>query len=782
MRLPAVYLLLAVMALVGSVPAARAEITAQQVNEAIDKGVAYLKRQQRTDGSWTDSSIYPGGITALCTLALLNSGEPPEDKHVDLALKFLRKLRSDKTYVVSLQTMVFAKATPKRDRALIGRNVRWLEQQQVMSGDTRGSWSYPGPAGDNSNTQFALLALHDAERAGEEVNGRTWRLAYDYWLRVQNPDGSWGYGKGAAGSGSMTCAGITSLVITSDKVRQNNAQAEGDRIRCCVESESKDDPVGRALAWLGRRQVFSVKTNPGEPRAWLLYYLYGLERVGRFTAQRFIGEHDWYREGADHLLKIQAPFWDHWRGIGHYETDERIATSFSLLFLSKGRWPVLLAKLKHGIGDDWKRHQSDVANLTRYVESRWERDLIWQVADVRVASADDLLESPVLFYCGRDAPIPKSDEERDELAKKLRSYLDRSGFLFAEALSGGTEFDSGFRDLMKRVFPEPEYRLMPLPPEHPIWRTEEAVDAKYVRPLWGIEFGCRTSVVYSPPDSSGKARPSLSCLWELSRAGRDQQFSPEVQARVDAGLSIGINVLAYATNRELKFKDPAKPKTASISQDPFSRGKLYIANLRHPGGCTAAPRALITLLETMQNELKIRVGIEQRELYATDDSLFDYHIVFMHGRNAFHLTEDERQQLKIYVERGGMILANAICASRSFAESFRREMKTIFPERPLEPIAPDDPLLTGDYGGFDLSVVTRRDPQGGGPDEPLTDAKRQVAPELEGISFDGRYGVVFSRYDLSCALEKHNSLECQGYIREDAARIGMNVVLYSLYQ
>jgi len=33
---------------------------------------------------------------------------------------------------------------------------------------------------------------------------------------------------------------------------------------------------------------------------------------------------------------------------------------------------------------------------------------------------------------------------------------------------------------------------------------------------------------------------------------------------------------------------------------------------------------------------------------------------------------------------------------------------------------------------------------------------------------------------LSCALEKHDSLECRGYTREDAARIGLNVLLYAL--
>ena len=42
--------------------------------------------------------------------------------------------------------------------------------------------------------------------------------------------------------------------------------------------------------------------------------------------------------------------------------------------------------------------------------------------------------------------------------------------------------------------------------------------------------------------------------------------------------------------------------------------------------------------------------------------------------------------------------------------------------------------------------------------------------------------MIFSPYDLSFALEKQDSLECQGYIREDAARIGQNVLLYSLHE
>ena len=111
-----------------------------------------------------------------------------------------------------------------------------------------------------------------------------------------------------------------------------------------------------------------------------------------------------------------------------------------------------------------------------------------------------------------------------------------------------------------------------------------------------------------------------------------------------------------------------------------------MANLRHPGGCNAAPRALVNLMESAGRELKIRTHVREDLLDITDPSLFDYHLVFMHGRTAFRLTDTERQRLKQYVERGGMLLADSICASPAFSESFRREMAAIFPDRKLERI------------------------------------------------------------------------------------------------
>ncbi len=577
----------------------------------------------------------------------------------------------------------------------------------------------------------------------------------------------------------MTCAGITSLVIANDKVQQPDAIVQGDRILCCQRGEADDDRIQRGLQWMARN--FSVSHNPNYDRRWHLYYLYGLERVGRMTNHRFIGDHDWYREGADYLVRSKNALKDNWGATNAGEDDERIATSFALLFLSKGRWPVMVSKLKHGPDEGWNQHRNDVGNLTRYVELKWNRDLVWQVMELEAASVDDLVQSPVLYLAGVNSPLPDGAQAQDAMAHKLRDYLDRGGFLLAEGYCGGAGFDAGFRKLVEKIFPEPEYRLRPLDPGHPVWRAEEPVPAEYLRPLLGIEFGCRTSVIYAPADTSGTARPSLSCLWELSRSGRERKYSAAVQGSIDAGMSLGINLMAYATNRELKFKDEnfnlGRPGAAP---DKLQRGRLYVASLRHPGGCTAAPAGSTNLLEAAADQLKARVNSDPRELAITDPALFNYHLVFMHGRTSFRLTDAERKQLRTYLERGGTLLADSICANREFTKSFRQEMQAILPDRPLKAIPPNDPLLTPTYGGFDLSTVTRRDPQNRAKNQPIQPLERKVAPELEAVQIGDRYAVVFSPYDLSCALERQATIECQGYSREDAARIGLNVILYSL--
>ena len=188
-------------------------------------------------------------------------------------------------------------------------------------------------------------------------------------------------------------------------------------------------------------------------------------------------------------------------------------------------------------------------------------------------------------------------------------------------------------------------------------------------------------------------------------------------------------------------------------------------------------------MEAAGRELKIRVDLHPALLDITDHALFDYHLVFMHGRNSFHLTDRERAQLKTYVQRGGMILADSICANKAFTESFRREMLAVFPDHAFKRIPADDRPAEHDLrrlrpGRRSRAAIRSRAAKGGR----LTVVVRRVPPELEGIKFGERYGVIFSPCDLSCAWRSTNRWNAVATQREDAARIGLNVLLYSLQE
>jgi hypothetical protein len=772
--------------LLGTVRNSRAEVTPDEVRDAIAAGVRYLKSQQLKDrGNWPDRVGYPGGVTALCTLALLESGEPLNSPAMDKALAYLRQLGDPQAvYVTALQTMVFCTAEPKKDMLLIQRNADWLARAQIMAGERAGAWTYFSVAdtqarGDNSNSQFALLGLHEAEQAGGKVDDAVWQRALDYWLSCQRADGAWSYYKAlkdqpeTAPTGSMTCAGIGALVISQGRLSEGDARVVDGTIRCCCE-QTDDDQLQRALEWLGAK--FTVNANPSPAgfgginlgRSGLFYYLYGVERVGRLTGRRFLGQHDWYRQGAEMLVQQQDKLSGFWRGEGSGEENPLIATSFALLFLSKGRRPVAISKLQHGYTNDWDLHRSGVHNLIRHVEPLWRQKLTWQTIDARAAGVEDLLESPVLFLSGREA-LDLTVEQK----QNLKQYVAQGGFIFAEACCDGEQFDQAFRQLMKELFPDSALRL--LPPEHVIWFAQERVAPDRMRPLYGIDACCRTSVVYCPKD--------LSCLWELSRGERETGYPQAVKDDIQAGLAIGANVLAYATNRQLKDKlERPRISTQGDPNENVSRGVLVIPKLVHGGGSDEAANALPRLLGVLRTEVGLRVAAEPLHVSPDDPQLLDHTVAFIHGRRDFRFSEKQRKALATYLRRGGFLFGDAICANGQFADALRREIKAALPEAEFVRLPEDHPLFTQQFRGYDLSTVTLRDPQVRAAGDPLNARQMQIKPLLEGVQLQGRLAVVFSPYDISCAMENAASLDCKGYLPADAARLVVNIVMYALQQ
>ena len=770
-----------------------AELTSRAVLESIDRAKRALTALQQQDGSWrlNASKQYVVGPTSLAMLALLNAGMTSQDEPIARGLRFLRSTeRSNATYEVSLMIMTLAAAGVERDRDLLFDLVNQLEKGQITRGGNRGLWDYQtgkgfaGLGGDRSNGQYAVLALRDATYAGIQIEQSTWRNIWEHWLSCQNPDGGWSYSENSAkgeSRGSMTVAGIATMVIAESMLDEKEL-LNRDGTPICCNDDQPNETLERGIRWLENH--FSVGNNPGYS-SWLMYYLYGLERAGRLSGRRFFGKHDWYREGAKFLVDRQSARDGTWQMAesGNLEREPVISTSFGLLFLSKGLAPVLINKGIYGqrnAGDNkplttnWNKHRHDIRNLTQLISGRkdWPKLLSWQEIDLyQVANngnVGDLLQSPILYLSGEDA-LQMMDEE----ARLLRAYIDQGGFIFAVRNCGGAEFERDLRELVStKLFPEGDADLQPLGAEHPIYRIENLLDPKTVN-LEGVEFGCRTVLVYSPDD--------LSCLWDKWKMFPPKNRPVALSTMIDKAVRIGVNVVAYATGRE----PPNKLEREAMSldeeaNDPVERGLLQVAQLRHTGGWKTASHALRNLLLALNRAEGPTASLKSPDVPATAD-LSLYPLVYMHGRDRFSYSAAERGKLREYLERGGMLFADSCCGSPKFDASFRKLMAEMFPGEKLKRIPPDH-VIFSEKTKNDLSKVERRVADSGAANRAIEVTDEKSEPFLEGIELNGEFVVIYSKYDISCALERQANAACSGYVEKDAVRIAMNVVLYAMMQ
>ncbi len=763
-------------------PAARAdggkEPLVERVRKAIDRGVQFLRDQQTNDGNWEvdgiQSETWQGGWTSLAMLALLNAGVKADDPAIERGLTYLRSLPPKQTYVVGLQTMVFTAIGRSEDRERVQRNVDWLVQNRVFKGGQFVGWSYGGGVkmlggSDNSNTQYALLGLHEANVAGAKIDPEVWEKIRDYYIRTQRMDdrgqGGWGYAN-LAGNGptlTMSTAGLCGLVIAGMELNRGREVLLPDGTASNCGRYEENAPVAAAMAWIGSHYRL-------EQRGAIYYNLYGLERAGRLTGERFLGEHDWYREGCQYLVDNQSRegYWlPNGGGLDSYRV---VATSFALLFLSKGRTPILISKLVHGPGADWNNDRNDCRHLVEYASRNlFQRlPLAWQTFDAkrglgentaeeRLSLVGDLMQSPIAYFNGHHAPVFTDAEE-----EILRQYVEQGGFIFAEACCGREEFDRGFRDLMKRLFPDTP--LKPLPPEHPVWHAHATVRPGAF-PLEGIDRGCKTVVIYSPRD--------LSCLWESN-----QSTSPQGQL----AFRLGANIIAYATGLE-----PPKPRLTppDVIRDDgtdrkIPRGYLKAAQLRHEGDWQPAPRAMRNLMYHLQEKDRLLVALKTEAVHPSQEAVLDFKFLYMHGRNPFSFTNDERalDNLRANLQTGGLLFADACCGKRAFDASFREFVAHLFPGKKLEPIPLSDELFGKDLNGEAITRVRcRREASAGdGP----AGGYAEVPPFLEGVRINNRWVIIYSKYDIGCALERHQSSDCLGHDEASALRLASAAVLYAL--
>lgn len=771
-----VILLMGLMLLLAAPRRIQAAVDAASVQRSIDRGIAYLRKTQNQRGGWTEFSGQSCGLSALCTLALMNAGVPKDDPDLVRAMRYLREFEPQQTYSASLQTLAYCHLGAAGDLPRIRRNVEWLIRNQKQGdpiSNRGGSWDYGSGrgSGDPSNTQFALLALGAARDRGIEIDSNVFRRSLDYWLPRQR-DGGWSYGNNRRMSGSMTCAGIASVIIARGNLGLGEAESPEDQIRCCGQDQQGPDPVEQGLRWLGDN--FTLQVNPGGDSLTLFYYLYALERVGRLSGRRFIGDHDWYREGAERLLALQDEFVGFWAGSGVMEENREVATSFALLFLSKGKRQVVISRAKYldpQLDQSWQQHPESLRQLVRHVERDWGRDLTWQTIDLENASLQDLLQTPVLMISGRNTLRVES-----ELSERLRQYIDNGGTIVFEAEAGdgcgpATSFEQSVTSLCQSWFEGAT--LERLPPSHPVWFAEHSVDPTTIAPdfwVYGVQACCRTSIFYFPR--------SLSCRWQLAdRLFHRNRGSENVNRQIEAAVAIGENVIAYATGRELKDKLDQRMVLDGQSQDEPRRGDVRLSMLALDAGGEDAKRALPNASALIQSRIPMRISATREPVGFDPETLQDIPFLWIHGRTDFQWDGEQRNVLRDYVNNGGIILGSAVCGSQAFADAFRREIALVLPSAPLKPVDSQHPLMAPTHG-YDIRGVTIRMParSGGGFE------RRVAAPMLEISEVDQLVGVFFSPLDLSCALESPNSVQCPGYGTEDAAKIVANLLLYALEQ
>lgn len=757
------------------------EALVDQVKKSIDKGIKFLRNTQRENGSWEvdlPSAMHHGGWTSLAVLALLNSGVPANDPMVAKGLTYLRGLKPSTTYVRALQTMVFAEAGKDQDKERISENVKWLIDARVMkNGEFRG-WSYTRQAAltsDNSNTQYAMLGLHAGKKVGANISENIWESIRDYYIRTQDAEGSFTYnpyGREGGASLTMTTAGLCGLLIAGMELntRREVFNVDGTATNCGIYKENL--PVRKALDWI---------SGPGRDRLEFnliqrtFYNLYGIERAGRLSGLRFLGRHDWYREGCKYLVREQHQE-GHWQAAGVWDNWPVVSTSFALLFLSKGRTPVLISKMVHTPnGDrrkddlDWNNDRNDLRYLTDFASSKLFNDmpLAWQIFDMVRAAGDapneedlaevtsDLLQSPILYINGHKNPRLRLSGTEKKLLKK---FVDNGGFIMAEACCGSPTFDQGFRELCAELWPE--NKLEPLSGQHPIWNAQFLVKPGQPYKLLGLEMGCKTVLVYSPQD--------LSCRWESNKTDNGEVLQ---------AFRLGANIIAYATGME-----PPRPRLTKfeIAREPSDREKstgnyFEVVQLKHRGDYKPAPRAMSNLMDSMRRIANLNVNLKTKEMFP-DQNISDHKFLYMHGRKAFSYSEEEQEYLRFNLENGGLLFADACCGQEAFDKAFRKFAQELFPKHKLERIPIDDLLFSEKLNGKGRALTEKniqcRQDRNAQP--------RSMAPWLEGIKVDGRWAIIYSKYDIGCALERHQSLDCRGYTPESALRIAQAAVLYSL--
>jgi hypothetical protein len=361
----------------------------------------------------------------------------------------------------------------------------------------------------------------------------------------------------------------------------------------------------------------------------------------------------------------------------------------------------------------------------------------------------------------------------------LKRYVEEGGFLLAEACCGDRAFAASFEALARRLFPGST--LKRLPPEHAIWQMFPGISPADFPDLMYLDRGCRTVAIFSPSPLAG--------YWEERRFVPADARSPKTHG--EKAFCLSRNIIAYATGMELPKPKLSKTNLVNRTDSGIARSKFRAVQLRYISDqnqqLPPAADALRNLMSFLGQTAKLDVTLTSEVLDPSDDNLKKYKFMYLHGRKPVAFSPDDAENIKANLQSGGLLLADAACndfkAWKAFDQSFRDAMEKMWGQKLVQ--IPDSSggkdeqfyKIASDAGLNLKTVKCRREKaDGSGPEAEM----RTYPVFLEGIKVDGRWVVIYSKYDIGCAIEGHKAADCLGHDKESALRIASGVVLYSL--
>ena len=726
---------LGVLVAVSAVAAARGESPSPgQVDAAAGRAVAFLRKQLHPElgrcvHEYDGNNVRFGGRTGLIAYTLASAGQDPrKDARLQAALHWLRGAKLTGTYAVATRAMALSgvRPTPQRFTAMQA-DAKWL----VNAAGSDGRYTYT-PIGktsriyDNSNAQFAALALDALARRGVEVPPAYWQTARRWWRSQQQVDGGWGYriprGMMRVRSyGSMSAAGLATLLTCDARV------ASDDVVRC--RASRAGEPLRDAMGWLAKN--YTVRRNPGKGVEWYYYWLFSLQRVGLTSGRKLLGGHDWQGDGTRELLRRQ-------RSDGSWGLGNRIEeTCFALLFLAKGRRPVVVNKLE--FTGRWNTRPRDAANLTDWLSRTFETPMNWQIVSLD-ANDVDWRSAPVLYLSGA-GPLALGDKD----IARLRRYALRGGLILSEAACNNGDFTLDMQKFYKRMFPELPLRRIEA---DSLLRT-----IQYKRPEFNgllVHNGVRPLAVHCPEQ--------ISLDLHLSRE--------EKGAR---SFEIAANVLLAATDRSPADAPQTRPWPAPTALEK-PRATLRVATVKHAANWNPEPLAMQRLARELatshQIALKITPGVTIEKLTPAR-----HPIAVMTGTGALQLSAARKAAMKKYITTGGTLVIDAAGGDEAFAQSVRKEILPLLPSAWQSTLTLEHDVYA--KGPAPIKRVRYR------PATARARGEEADRPAVIGVETGGRVAIFFSPHDWTAAMLGAGSAGIDGYAPASARAILTNILHYA---